>query len=83
MWEQALSQSTSLHCHLEQHQILECAEAICARYEGGNGAVSTSTPAAVPSAAAANAAKVTIAYSTGWKQAYLHYQKADGSTSLC
>jgi hypothetical protein len=49
------------------------AEAICSRYEGGdNSRTSTS---------AASSTKVTIAYSTGWEQVFIHYQKADGCTT--
>lgn len=50
-------------------------EAVCARYEGTSGTSSTSSAASGSSAAN----KVTIAYSTGWKQAFLHYRRADGT----
>ena len=52
------------------------AESKCAQYENSLGQ-QASSPAARP---ARSGAAITIAYSTGWSEAYIHYQRGDGCT---
>lgn len=50
-------------------------ESKCAQYENSLGQ-QASSPAARP---ARSGAAITIAYSTGWSESYIHYQRGDGS----
>lgn len=46
----------------------------CEQYESSLG-----RQASTPTARTARAGAITIAYSTGWSESYIHYQRADGS----
>lgn len=59
------------------HRDVCCAESKCAQYENSLGSASgqrASTPTARPGRSGA----ITVAYSTGWSDAYIHYQRGDG-----
>lgn len=64
-----------------------CAESKCAKYENALGQPGPSSSQPSPSQPASSnrssrAGSVTIAYSSGWSDAYIHYQRADGCALL-